>query len=543
MTECHYIAPPDLDSGEQMKSLVQPFCPSALCLFPGINPSTEDYRKAVLILTGNGPDLLPALLENPALPQSTPILQLVTDERRLLASPPRHVNRLIDCLLVPVSREIFRQRVHFLCQVQKISAEHHASSATLDKQLNALSTRDPLTGLYNRRHLTSTLAEMLETADKDDAELTILLFNIDFFNKVNKSSGLHFGDVILNELAARLTVVTRDTDTCYRFSGEDFVVVMPGADLDEALRLTRKISRACSEKPYVYGKKKQQITISAGLASLREHRPKSRDEFLAMAETALFMAKAHGRNRIHAYSPETAKEGLSPKKSLSFLKETLGHIMEKTRLSVIDSLQLLAQNVAGPEHLAHIDAVSRYISLLGKQLGLPEQHIQTFQNAITLYNSFRSLLHNDLLVKPGRLSSDERKTIGDLPFKLTELTNIFDYFANERSVLLCHGEKYDGSGYPQGLRGEEIPLGARIFSIVDAVAAMNAERPYRRRLAPEEIIRELTNEAGRQFDPFLVAQLLTVIETNRLFNLEPALLQQARQEVERRIAALYPEQP
>ncbi|EKD35762.1 MAG: metal dependent phosphohydrolase, partial [uncultured bacterium] len=111
---------------------------------------------------------------------------------------------------------------------------------------------------------------------------------------------------------------------------------------------------------------------------------------------------------------------------------------------------------------------------------------------------------------------------------------------NERNVLLCHGEKYDGSGYPQGLKGDEIPLGARIFSIVDAVAAMNADRPYRRRLTSEEIVRELTNEAGKQFDPFLVAQLLTVIEKNRLFDLDPAVLQRAREEV---FATFSAEQP
>ncbi len=538
MTQGYYIAPPDLDSGEQMKALVHPICSSALCYFPGARPSSEDYSKAVLILTGNG-DQIPALLENPALPKSTPILQLVTEEKSSYSNSHHGTNRLIDCLLVPVTREIFRQRVQFLCQVQKINAEHQASSALLDKQLHAISTRDPLTGLFNRRQLTASLAEMMATAESGGGDLAILLFNIDFFNKVNKSAGLRFGDFILNELAARLTVATRKVDTCYRFSGEDFVVVMPGADLGEAGRLAEKISRACSEKPYVCGRIKQQITISAGLASLREHRPKSHDDFITMAETALFMAKAHGRNRIFVYSPRSAREELSPKKSLSFLKETLGHIMEKTRVSVIESLQLLARNVAGPEHLDHIAAVSHYVSLLGKQLGLPNQHIRTFQNAIALYNSFRSLLHNDLLVRPGKLSHQERKAIDDLPFKLTELTNIFDYFANERSVLLCHGERYDGSGYPQGLKGDEIPLGARIFSIVEALAAMNAERPYRRRLTPDEIIDELTKEAGRQFDPFLVAQLLAVIENNRLFDLDPAVLHRARQKV----LAAFPELP
>jgi diguanylate cyclase (GGDEF)-like protein len=528
MSESYYITPNDIQSGELMKTLVQPLCSSALCLFPGTHPKEEDYRKAVLIVTSEN---IEALLDNPDVAKSTPILQLVTDQSNIATLPPPGGNRLIDCLVVPVSREIFRHRLNFLCQVQKISVEHHANSVNLHKQLNALSTRDPLTGLFNRRQLTTHLAEMVTKAENDDTDLAILMFNIDFFNKVNKASGLHFGDFILNELAARLTIASQGEYTSYRYSGEDFVVVMPDVGLEAAGAIARKIITACSDKPYICGMNKQQITISAGIASRREHRPQNHDDFLTMAETALFMAKARGRNRIHTYSLETAREELSPRKSLAFLKETIGHVMEKTRISVIDSLQLLARNVAGPEHLAHISAVSHYLSLLGQQMGLPAQHIQTFQNAITLYSSFRSLLHNDLLAKPGKLSRKERMTIDDLPFKLTELTNLFDYFANERNVLLYQGEKYDGSGHPQGLKGEEIPLGARIFTIVDALAAMNADRPYRRRLTPEEIIDELTREAGKQFDPYLVAQLLTVIEKNRLFDLDPAILHRARQKV------------
>jgi two-component system, cell cycle response regulator len=338
-----------------------------------MRPSPEEYRKAALILADNDPDRLQSLLQLSFLPESTPILILIADETIPSPSILKNVTtRLIDYLVVPVSKEIFHHRISFLCQVQKISAEHHAHSATLDKQLKALSTRDPLTGLFNRRHLTTNLREVVETAKKDSSHLSILIFNIDFFNKVNKSSGLHFGDFMLNELAARLTIASRDIDTCYRFSGEDFVVLMPGADLDQAYRIAEKISHACSAKSYSHNGRKQRITISAGIASLLAHKPESHDDFITMAETALFMAKAYGRNRIHIYSPQNTKEELSSRKSLIFLKETLTRTLEKTRNSVIASLQLLAQNVAGPEHQAHIATVSHYVTLLGRQLALPE---------------------------------------------------------------------------------------------------------------------------------------------------------------------------
>jgi len=373
--------------------------------------------------------------------------------------------------------------------------------------------------------------EIMESAPINGEELSLLLLNIDFFNTVNKTSGLKYGDFILNEMAARLTTTSRKNDSCYRFSGEDFVVLMPGTGLDEAKKIAEKIRKACSEKPFTHGRISQNITVSMGLASLQVHNPTSHDDFIHMAETALFMAKAGGRNRLQIFNPLSGPGQLTPRKSMAFLKDSLQHIMERTRNAAIASVQLLAKSVAGSDHQTHAATVSHYLTLLGQQLGLEGQHIEIFHNAITLCNSFRSLLHSDLINKPEQLSSKERKIIDDLPFKLTEITNMFDYFSNEREILLCQGERYDGTGHPRGLRGDEIPLGARIFTIVDAVAAMNAERPYRRKLTAEEIILELNKEAGKQFDPSLVAQVFTVIEKNHLLNLDHTLLEQARQDL------------
>lgn len=213
------------------------------------------------------------------------------------------------------------------------------------------------------------------------------------------------------------------------------------------------------------------------------------------------------------------------------LPSSLLIFLEKTKTSALASLQLLAKNIAGSAHQHHIDKVSHYVALLGEQLGLPEQHTRTFQNSITLYNSFRFLLHNDLLSKPERLTQEEHKIIEDLPFKLHELTDMFDYFTEERNVLLGHNERYDGTGYPLGLKGDEISLGSRIFNIVDSLAAMNSERPYRRKLTPTEIIDELKKEAGKQFDPYLVLQILAVIKKNNLLPLDTDFLDQTQQDL------------
>ncbi len=531
MTDTRYLTASDLAKEQLLKELVRPLCRSALCLSPGVLPSPEELCKATLILITDPAVAIGLLLEHSALPPSTPILFLGVGTSVPHLFQHYRDKLLLDCMVVPVPLEVFRHRITFLCRVQKMSVEHHANSTTLSRQLDILATRDGLTGLYNRRHLTTGLMQIIESSKNHGADLSLLLLNIDFFNTVNKTSGLQYGDFILNDMAARLTTASRKSDSCYRFSGEDFIVLMPGAGLDEAKKSAEKIRKACCEKPFTHGQITQSITVSMGLACLQLHNPTSHDDFIHMAETALFMAKARGRNRLQIFNPLSCPGQLTPRKSMAFLKDSLQRIMERTRSSAIASVQLLAKNVAGPEHQIHATTVSHYIDLLGRQLGLPEQHIETFHNAITLCNSFRSLLHSDLICKPKQLSHKERKTIDDLPFKLTELTNMFDYFSDERDVLLCLGERFDGTGHPRGLKGDEIPLAARIFTIIDAVAAMNAERPYRRKLTAEAVIIELIKEAGKQFDPFLVAQVFTVIEKNHLLNLDHKVLEQARRDL------------
>jgi diguanylate cyclase (GGDEF)-like protein len=531
MTDHRYVTASDLDSNKFLKEFVHPVCPFALYICQGTTPSPEKLGTATLILTSDLTAQLQQLLDHSALPPFTPIIVL-SNETTIPPFTQRFGEKfLLDFMPVPVPLEILRYRIAFLRRVQRTSTEHQTHSTTLIRQLDALATRDGLTGLYNRRHLTSNLNQVMEDAKTNDGELSILLLNIDFFNTVNKTSGQKYGDFILNEMAARLTSTSRKENISYRFSGEDFIVLMPGAGLDDAKKNAELIRKACSGKPFTYGLITQSITVSMGLASLRLHNPASPDEFISMAETALFLAKARGRNRLQVFNPLSFPGQLTPRKSMAYLKDSLQRIMERTRSSAIASVQLLAKNVAGSDHQVHAAAVSNYITLLGNQLNLPGQHLETFHNAITLCSSFRSLLHNDLISKPEQFSNKERKTIDDLPFKLTELTDMFDYFSNEREVLICQGERYDGSGHPRGLQGEEIPLAARIFTLVDAVAAMNADRPYRRKLTAEEIIVQLTTGAGKQFDPFLVDQFLAVIKNNNLLNLDPTILEQSHKDL------------
>jgi diguanylate cyclase (GGDEF)-like protein len=390
--------------------------------------------------------------------------------------------------------------------------------------LDVLASRDGLTGLYNRRHLNKVLTREFDSATDRQTELSLLILDLDFFDELNQNAGRSYGDFVLNDFAARLTSMTTPKGICFRFSGEVFVALLPDIGQEEAVAIAESIRRNLAEKPFVRGTEQHQVTASAGVASLIEHQPNDPDHFITMAERALFIAKSEGRNRVVGFRLAERSGTNTSQQNVAQVKATLSKTLDKTKKSAIESLQLLAKDIAGKENQAHIKTVRRYVELIGEHMNLPEPLIRTFKNAITLHTSIRLLLHNEMIKKRQEFSSDEREVMNDFPYKLLELTELFDFFQGERSILLHHAERFDGFGSPEGLKGDEIPLGARFFALVDALAAMNADRPYRKRLPPEDIIAQLTEGAGAQFDPDLVSRALQVIAKHRLLEVDPALI-------------------
>ena len=135
------------------------------------------------------------------------------------------------------------------------------------------------------------------------------------------------------------------------------------------------------------------------------------------------------------------------------------------------------------------------------------------------------------MVKDGKLNREEKTEIENHPYMLSELIDSFDFFANEKSILQYHHENFDGTGYPDGLKEGEIPLGARIFAMVDAIVAMLSGRQYKAKLSPEEMVIELADKAGTQFDPMLVSLFFDIIERKKLFSVPVEVLEQARERV------------
>lgn len=466
------------------------------------------------------------------LPEYIPALLVDTRKQPPEASQLSGSKRLIDYYGCMPDTYALKTRLAFIKNVSKISHEHFRYQENHNTLLDWFSSRDGLTGLYNRHYFSKSLQKEYSRAVHNSTELSVLFIDIDHFTEINKTCGHSFGDFILNEMSSRLTNNSSDNSTCFRITGGSFILLMPGTDLKNAEEQATTILTTCTEKKYSRNSIEQNVTLSIGIASLIAHAPADMNEFINMAETALFQAKADGRDRAYVFDTKEINSNNSLNYDFNYIKSTINRILDKTRHSAISSLQLLARDVAGPQHREHIKNVTHYTELLGQHLGLTPTIIKTLQNSIILYSSIRHLIHRDLVMRNMEFTQKDQVIMQDFPYKISEITDIFDYFSQERSLLMTRSEHFDGNGYPEGLKGDEIPIGARIINIVDSFAAMKGDRPHRPKLDAQSILAELKDQAGKQFDPFLVIKFMDIIERNELLDTDTKAISEIRSELQ-----------
>jgi len=402
---------------------------------------------------------------------------------------------------------------------------------SLQKQAN----HDSLTGLYNRHYMSEILDKEFSRALRYQTDLSCLLLDLDYFKDVNDSFGHAFGDMVLREFADCLKQFARKSDIYFRYGGEEFMLLLPNTGIAGARNVAEKIRTACDKKRYEEGNNSTTVTVSIGIASVKQHQLLESKEILALADKALYRSKAEGRNRVTVYmkdaSGPSADEKTSEENNFRYLKEKLSSILEKTKKSSIESLELLTRDMGGEEHKQRNHDIKRYIRLIGRKLALPPTIIETFTRAANFHDNFKLLMGKSFIDRNKVLSRNEKIEIQAHPHMLSDMTELFDFFTNERSILLYHHENFDGTGYPGGLKENEIPLGARIFAITDAITSMLSERQYRPKLSPEEMVEELADKAGTQFDPMLVSLFIDIIEKQTLFPVPVRVLEKAREKV------------
>lgn len=433
----------------------------------------------------------------------------------------------VDFLFRPVKPEILRAKLSVHLDLYHRQLELQDANDVIRKQnrqLQQQAVRDGLTGLYNHIHFQELFAHQFYLAKRHVHPFALLMFDIDFFKEVNDSYGHQVGDIVLKKFADLVQAEVRQTDIWARYGGEEFVLALPDTSEQGAANIAEKIRCLISATLFKHKEIALQVTVSVGL-SVFDSRMKHPAELIEQADHALYQAKSQGRNRINYYEP-----GLrgpydpfdnSPGASdLRCIRERLRNTLDKTRASALASFEAMVHSQT-KNHITlrrRNKLASRLVSAIGKRLNLPNNVIQSFHRSFKLHDLLRLFIADAALDKDGSLDQAELEAIRDQPLMLKELTDLFDFFSDERAILRFHHEHYDGTGYPEGLDGYEIPMGARLFALVDAFIAMNNPNYARDPMTPDEIIIEIENQSGKQFDPFLVNIMLEVLrEKGNLF--------------------------
>ncbi|OGW16298.1 MAG: hypothetical protein A2035_00895 [Nitrospirae bacterium GWA2_42_11] len=371
-----------------------------------------------------------------------------------------------------------------------------ASIQESHNELVRLSSVDGLTGLYNHREFQKRLEAEINRASRHGSTLSLLLIDIDYFKKVNDTYGHQSGDEVLHILGDFILKKIRISDFAARYGGEEFSIILPETTSSNAFifseRLRKEINLLATT---VLGKETINITVSIGIATFPEDSSK-REWLIKAADQALYFAKQKGRNKSILYG-ETIKAVFEkkPYEVQALLEKAEDWIFKDIATSVEARL---------PYRRGHYEAVCKTVQQIAQEFHLSDNEKRTLRIAAMISDIGALHIPAETLLKPGPLNEEEWKVVKTHPeLSVKLLSNVLN-IQDVLPAIQFHHEHYDGSGYPSGLKGDEIPLLARILSIADAYHAMTSVSPYRRKLSREETINELRFDSGRKYDPRIV---------------------------------------
>lgn len=339
-----------------------------------------------------------------------------------------------------------------------------------DEKIRYLSFHDQLTGLYNRHFLE---VEMKRFDTERQLPISIIMVDLNGLKLVNDTYGHHTGDEMLKRAAEILNSVCRKDDLLARFGGDEFLLYLPCTLGKEAQKIIDRIEKACLKERV----NDVPLSLSTGLA-VKVSAEQNLSDLLREAENNMYREKL-----------TESRSGKS---------------------AVVNSLlqALAAKSFETEIHTRNMREVAKIIS---EKLNLPTSELRRLELLITLHDIGKINIPENILNKEEELTPEEweiMKKHCETGYRIAKAT---DEFAHVAEDILAHHERWDGSGYPQGLKGEDIPLLARITAIADAYEVMSRGRPYKAVMSRSEIVDELKNCAGSQFDPKLVELFLASI--------------------------------
>ncbi len=382
-----------------------------------------------------------------------------------------------------------------------------------------LATVDQLTGVLNRQSILADLEKEIDRATRYGHQLSVAMVDLDHFKRINDTYGHAAGDTMLRQVAEILRTNLRTVDTVGRYGGEEFLIILPETDVGAAASLAEKLRRLVGRHEIIFQDgSRATATLSAGVAGGSGSHLRLA-ALVRDADNAMYSAKALGRDQVYVFH-EVADNGLVRRAPIAAAARDQAMDVGRAAFgAATDSLTAALEARPGwagkPSSMIAAAAVE-----LALGLGLSEPEIERIRVASLLHDLGKLAIPEEILTKPGELNDPEWRIVSEHPKIGQVILEQAGALRDAATIVLHHHEWFDGRGYPHGLSGEEIPVGARIVAVADAYEAMVAGRPYRAAVTHEAALQELRRHAGLQFDPDLVERFAVLFPERMPFAIE-----------------------
>ena len=369
------------------------------------------------------------------------------------------------------------------------------------QELERLSQTDPLTGLANRRRINERITAAVDAARQASATATpgVILLDVDHFKEINDVYGHHAGDAVLAETAQRIAAALTPEDEAGRWGGEEFIVLVPAVSDIAMLKATAdRIRDSISAAPISAAGAPVTIRSSAGVA-VTGTRFESGSALVDGADLALYAAKRRGRDQTVRFDDVRSSDVASD---------------EAPVLRIARGLALAATIREGMPEL-HFEQVADLSVQIAETLGLPEGLVMRCRLGGLLHDVGKLAIPDRILAKRGPLDDDEWTIMrGHAEIGAQIISRVGGLDAAIDAVR-HHHERYDGTGYPERLEGDGIPIEARIVAAADAYSAITSDRTYARGRDQAQALEELERSAGTHLDPVVAYAVRTTLEAQR----------------------------
>jgi diguanylate cyclase (GGDEF)-like protein/putative nucleotidyltransferase with HDIG domain len=360
---------------------------------------------------------------------------------------------------------------------------------------------DELTGLLNRRSLDEMIDSEISRHSRYGGEFSLAILDLDSFKAYNDTYGHLAGDKLLQEIGYTIKAAIRTSDYAFRYGGDEFAILLPQTSIDAAFQVAERVRRNIAE---TMKDDKVPVTASIGIASWPNDGITHTD-IIASADVTLYRSKRNGGNQTLCVSTP-----------LGMLSQIGGDMETENDLDVKFSkfVHSFSEMVDSRSYytINHSKRVTDYTVALAKALKLEKEEIFRLETCALLHDIGKMGIGLEILNKPGKLTEEEWQIIKTHPKRGAEIVRNIPHLKSCIEVILHHHEWFDGTGYPDQLKGDKIPFEARMLAITDAFASMTSERSYSETMTHENALEEIKKCAGTQFDPYLVNQFVSIMK-------------------------------